>query len=112
MNRLRWFVTSGPVSPDPGQDDDAARTPGEPGRTPDDGPQGRAGGTPDGFPGGDEPELPPDGHDWLTDEEWLDWLSTVAPGDEDPVNDPGQAVRGAKATRAPKGSRAPRGPAP
>jgi hypothetical protein len=33
----RCLVTQGPVSPDPGRDDDPARSPGEPGRTPDDG---------------------------------------------------------------------------
>jgi hypothetical protein len=91
-------VTQGPVSPDPGQDDNPARGAGEPGRTPDDGPQGHAGGIPDGR----EPFL--SGPDWLADEELLDWLSTVAPGDENPENDPGQAARGAKASRAPKGS--------
>jgi hypothetical protein len=91
-------VTQGPASPDPGRDDDPARRPGEPGGTPDEG----------------EQELPPPIEDWLTDDEWLDWLSTVAPGYEDPENDPGQAARsvkparGAKATRAPKGSRIPK----
>jgi hypothetical protein len=88
-------VTQGPVSPDPGQDDDPAQGPGEPGRTP------------DGFP--DDEELPPPIEDWLTDDEWLDWLSTVAPGEEDPENDPGQAARAAKAPRVPKGSRVPKG---
>jgi hypothetical protein len=80
-------VTSGPVSPGPGQDDDPARASGEPG------------GTPDGSPREGEPELPPPVEDWLTDDEWLDWLSTVAPGDDDPENDPGQAPRAAKGVR-------------
>jgi hypothetical protein len=92
-------VTQGPASPDPGRDDDPTRRPGEPGGTPD---------------GGDQ-ELPPPIEDWLTDDEWLDWLSTVAPGDEDPESDSSRAARsakparGAKAARAPKDSRAPKG---
>jgi len=86
-------VTQGPASPDPGRDDDPTRRPGEPGGTPDEG----------------EQELPPPIEDWLTDDEWLDWLSTVAPGDEDPENDPGQAARVPKSSRVPKGSRAGKG---
>jgi hypothetical protein len=82
----RWFVAQGPVSPDPGQDDDPARVPGEP-----------------DLPDGDGQELPPSATDWLTDDEWLDWLSTVAPGDEDPEDNPGQATRGAKGSRGAKG---------
>jgi uncharacterized protein DUF222 len=101
-------VTQGPVSPDPGRDDDPAQGAGEPGRTPDDGSRVDPAATPDGFPGDDE-EMPPPIEDWLTDDEWLDWLSTVAPGDEDPENDPGQAPRGAKGARAAKRSRAPKG---
>jgi hypothetical protein len=104
----RWRVTQGPVSPDPGRDDDPARHPGEPGRTPDDGFQDGTAGAPDGSPAGEEQEMPPPIADWLTDDEWLDWLSTVDPEDEDPENDPGQAGRRAKGGRGPKGSR--RGP--
>jgi hypothetical protein len=105
----RWRVTQGPVSPDPGRDDDPARHPGEPGRTPDDGSPGGAAGTPDGSPAGDEQEMPPPVADWLTDDEWLDWLSTVDPGDEDPENDPGQAGRRAKGGRGPKTARGAKG---
>jgi len=92
-------VTQRPASPDPGRDDDPTRRPGEPG------------GTPDEHPGDGEPELSPSGTDWLTDDEWLDWLSTVAPGDEDPENDPGQAARSAKPARGAKAARAPKGTA-
>ena len=92
-------MTQRPASPDPGRDDDPTRRPGEPG------------GTPDEHPGDGEPELSPSGTDWLTDDEWLDWLSTVAPGDEDPENDPGQAARSAKPARGAKAARAPKGTA-
>ena len=86
-------MTQGPTSPDPGRDH-PTRRPGEPGGTSDEG----------------EEELPPPIEDWLTDDEWLDWLSTVAPGDEDPENDPGQAARVPKGSRVPKGYRASRVP--
>ena len=104
-------MTQGPVSPDPGRDDDPARDPGEPGRTPRDGSLGDPGGTPDEFSGDGEQELPPPVEDWLTDDEWLDWLYTVESGEEeDPEeDDSGQAARGAKPARAGQGSRAPKG---
>jgi len=105
----RCFVTSGPVSPDPGRDDDPAQDAGEPGRTPYDGPQGGTAGTPDEFPSDDEQEQPAPVADCMTDDEWLDWLHTVDPEDEDPENDPGQPARGAKGSRAPRRSRAPKG---
>src|ERR1700685_3508916 len=85
----RCLVTQGPVSPDPGRDDDPAQDAGEPGRTPHDRSQGGAAGTPGGAPSDDEQEQPPPIADCMTDDEWLDWLHTVDPEDEDPDNDPG-----------------------
>jgi hypothetical protein len=50
---------------------------------------------------------------WLTDDEWLDWLFTVAPGDEDPADDPAPVPKGSRASKAariPKGTpRVPKG---
>jgi hypothetical protein len=92
----RWCVTSGPVSPDPGRDKDPARSPGEPGGSPADGsPSGGSqpgtGGIPDDFPGGWR-EVPSSGEDWLTEEQWVAWLSSLEPEEppaEDPEDDPG-----------------------
>src|SRR5580692_1363827 len=102
----RWCVTSGPVSPDPGRDKDPTRSPGEHGGSPsggspsDDGsgsggPGPGTGGTADEFPGEGWRELPPSREDWLTEEQWVAWLSSIEPEEppaedaEDPEEDPG-----------------------
>jgi len=116
----RWCVTSGPVSPDPGRDEDPARGPGEPGGSPSGGSGPGAGGTPDEFPGVGWRELPPSREDWLTEEQWVAWLSSIEPEDppaEDPEDDPGlddpaqpgtarPRSRGSGGSRGAKGTRA------
>ncbi|HEX2821275.1 MAG TPA: hypothetical protein VHO07_14065, partial [Streptosporangiaceae bacterium] len=68
-------MTSGPVSPDPGRDDDPAWRAGETGH-----------GTPDAW---EEPpdegwwEPPASTEDCLTEEEWTGWLASM-PEPEDP----------------------------
>jgi hypothetical protein len=57
----RWFVATGPVSPDPGRDEDPAGRPGEPD-------------VPEGWR-----ELSPSREDWLTEDEWVAWLSRIEP---------------------------------
>ena len=121
----RWRVTQGPVSPDPGRDDDPAGSAGEPGASPAGAspagasPAGGLGGGPrpaaDEFPGGWR-ELPPSTQDWLTEDEWVAWLASMrdedpglAPGEEP---DPGDPTPPARTTRTPRpghGSRAPTG---
>ncbi len=67
----RWFVATGPVSPDPGRDEDPARSAGGPGEVP------------TGWR-----ELPPSRADWLTEEEWVARVSSeedeewFGPGDD------------------------------
>jgi hypothetical protein len=107
-------VSHGPASPDPGQDDDPARRPGEPAE-PGDGPEYWR-------------ELPPSHEDRLTEDEWVASLSATEPEDwiypgDDPGDDaedvsgyfpqsgaPGTkgAARAKKTVKVPKGGR--RGP--
>lgn len=117
-------MTQGPVSPDPGRDDDPARSAGEPGASPpagsDGSPPAGPGGGPrpaaDEFPGAGWRELPPSTQDWLTEDEWVAWLASMQ--DEDPGPGPGEEPdpedppRPARKTRTPRpglGSRAPKG---
>jgi hypothetical protein len=100
-------VATGPVSPDPGRDEDPAGRPGEPG-LPDEVTEGWR-------------ELPSSREDWLTEDEWVAWLSLVEPEEwaapgEDPDEDPGpddparpgagqaQSSGAAKRARAAQGS--------
>src|ERR1019366_2306989 len=97
----RWFVATGPVSPDPGRDEDPAGRPGEPD-------------VPEGWR-----ELSPSREDWLTEDEWVAWLFPVEPeegadageeGGEDPGEGPaGQGASTATGSRAAKNGRAARG---
>ena len=81
----------GPVSPDPGRDEDPARRPGEPGEPPQDGPGRGEPDLPDDASEGWR-ELPPSHKDWLTEEEWVARVSSeeaeewFGPG-EDPEDD-------------------------
>src|ERR1035441_1559896 len=76
----RWFVATGPVSPESGRDED---------------PAGRAGGLGEGPEGWRE--LPPSRKDWLTEEQWVAWVTSEEdeewfdPGEDpvDPEDDPG-----------------------
>ena len=93
----RWFVATGPVSPDPGRDEDPAGRPGEPD-------------VPEGWR-----ELSPSREDWLTEDEWVAWLSRIEPEEwanagEDPGEEPaGQGASTATGSRAAKNGRAARG---
>jgi hypothetical protein len=70
----RWFVATGPVSPDPGRDEDPAGRAGEPD-------------VPEGWR-----ELSPSREDWLTEDEWVAWLSRIEPEEwADAGEDPGEA---------------------
>ena len=85
-------MTSGPVSPDPGRDEDPARSPGEPGGSRSGGSGHGAGGAPDEFPGDGWREVPGSGEDWLTEEQWMAWLSSLEPEEppaEEDEDDPG-----------------------
>jgi hypothetical protein len=93
----RWFVATGPVSPDPGRDEDPAGRAGEPD-------------VPEGWR-----ELPPSREDWLTEDEWVAWLSRIEPEEwadagEDPGEEPaGQGASTATGSRAAKNGRPARG---
>jgi len=115
----RCCVTSGPVSPDPGRDDDPARDAGEPGGgAPSGGPDRGAQPDPEEFPGEEWWELPSSQLDWLTEDEWGAWRASM-PDEEDPGPEPGEEpdpedppVTGARKGRSPRpgqGSRAPVG---
>ena len=100
-------MTEGPVSPDPGRDEDPVRRADEPG--------GGAQSDPAEFPGWRE--LPPSREDWLTEDEWLAWLAAM-PDEDDPGLEPGEEPDPegrpppARMTRSPRpgrGSRAPVG---
>ena len=58
-------MATGPVSPDSGRDEDPAGRDGEPDQ-PGEGPEGWR-------------ELPPSREDWLTEDEWVAWLSRIEP---------------------------------
>ena len=124
----RWRVTSGPVSPDPGPDDDPARSTGEPGASPPAEPppaEPPPGGSQSGGgsqPAPDDPlgagwrELRPSAQDWLTEEEWVAWLASMrdedpglAPGEEPGPEDPPPPARKRRSPRPGQGSRAPAG---
>jgi hypothetical protein len=129
----RWRVTSGPVSPDPGPDDEPARSTGEPGASPPGksagsagsagslgfppgGPGGGSRPVPDEFPGAGWRELPPSAQDWLTEEEWVAWLASMrdedpglVPGEEPDPEDPPPPARKRRSPRPGQGSRAPAG---
>ncbi len=102
-------MTSGPVSPDPGPDEDPARRAGEPGH-----------GTPDSWdelPGEDWWEPPASTEDCLTEEEWVAWLASMPepedpglePGEEPDSDDPPPPARKGRGPRPGQGSRRPAG---
>jgi hypothetical protein len=117
----RCRVTQGPVSPDPGRDDDPARGAGEPGggAQPDAPTPYESGGAqpdPEEFPGPGWRELPPSTQDWLTEEEWVARLASMrdedpglAPGEEPDPEDPPPPAGKARSPRPGQGSRAPVG---
>ena len=110
-------MTQGPVSPDPGPDDDPARRAGEPGGSPSGGPGGGPQPAPDQFLDAGWRELPASTQDWLTEEEWVAWLASMpdeedpglAPGEEPGLQDPPRPARKTRTPRPGQGSRAPAG---
>jgi hypothetical protein len=83
-----------PVNEPSGRDDDPARDSGEPDPSSRDA-SGSGAADPSDLrddSGEGWRELPPSREDWLTEEQWVAWLSSVEPGeppDEDPEDDPG-----------------------
>ncbi len=122
----RCRVPQGPVSPDPGRDDDPARHAGEPGVSPsgtspssepsEPPPSGGPQPAPDEVPGPGWRELPPSTQDRLTEDEWVAWLASMrdedpglAPGEEPDPDDPPPPARKTRTPRPGHGSRAPKG---
>ena len=84
----------GPAFPDRGQDDDPALRPGEPDQT---------GEVPEGWR-----ELAPAREDWLTEDQWVAWLSEIEPEEwatpgEDPGDNAGEDAGEDPGDRLPKG---------
>jgi hypothetical protein len=90
----RWFVTTGPVSPDPGWDEDPAGRAGEPGE----------------IPGEGWRELPPPREDWLTEDEWAAQVACAEPewfgAGEDPSEEPSPGRMTPPGTGKPRPGRA------
>jgi len=120
----RCRVTQGPVSPDPGRDEDPTRGADEPGggAQSDAPPPCESGGggaqpDPDEFPGPGWEELPPPTEDCLTEDEWVAWLAAMPdeedpglePGEEPDPEDPPPTARKTRSPRPGQGSRAPVG---
>jgi hypothetical protein len=83
-------VPHGPAFPDRGQDDDPALRPGEPDQT---------GEVPEGWR-----ELAPSREDWLTEDQWVAWLSEIEPEEwATPGEDPGDNAGEDPGDRLPKG---------